>query len=373
MSNFVLGNYINSLKKLKYYSPRLLKSLWNFTLLCGLLCIFTACGAMTGEVVKITEVENPLAGLKKEDQVKAWEIKKTLGAKDDTGLKDILEKTQSFTVVEYLAKYAGPSGKSELSDYRVGGYDVLSITVYDEQDLSKDSIRVSSDGLISFPLVGRLQVGGLTTSEIEQLISKELARGEYLNNAHVSVMVTQYASSKFSVLGAVKSPGTYPIQAKELILDGLSKAGGVDSATGEMQEAMIIRTIKSDEQGERKIVINFDLQGLLKGKDQISNIPLMDKDVLYIPKENYFYIMGQVKNPGSYTFTKKDINIVEAVSMAGGFTPIASRNETRIVRNENGIEKIYEVRVDAITKGGKINQAVFVKPNDLIIVPESFF
>ena len=83
--------------------------------------------------------------------------------------------------------------------------------------------------------------------------------------------------------------------------------------------------------------------------------------------------MGQVKNPGSYTFTKKDINIVEAVSMAGGFTPIASRNETRIVRNENGIEKIYEVRVDAITKGGKINQAVFVKPNDLIIVPESFF
>ena len=117
----------------------------------------------------------------------------------------------------------------------------------------------------------------------------------------------------------------------------------------------------------------IDLSGLLKGSDQISNIFLADQDVLYIPKAEFFYIMGEVKTPGSYAFNKKDITIIEAISMAGGFTPIAARNKTRIVRIEDGREKIYDVNVDAITKSGKMIQAVHIKPNDLIVVPESFF
>lgn len=340
----------------------------------GVLLVMLACAATTGDVVKITEIKNPLEGLKREDQARIQDIKKNLQKdQEDSDLKSILEKTQTFTVAEYLAKYSALHSRDASSDYKVGGYDVLSITVYDEKDLSRDAIRVSADGLISFPLIGRIAVVGLNTSEIEKLISRELAKRDYLYDAHVSVMVIKYESSKYTVLGAVKSPGNYPLQAQERVLDGISRGGGVDAERGEKQEAMIIRTINAGKQNETRIVINIDLQGLLKGRDQISNIPLMDRDVLYIPKENYFYIMGQVKNPGSYAFTKKDINIVEAISMAGGFTPIASRNKTRIVRSESGVEKIYEVRVDAITKGGKIAQAVFVKPNDLIIVPESFF
>jgi len=337
--------------------------------------LLTACGATTGEVVKITEINNPLEGLSKEDLARAREIKESLAKKDreDAGLKDIIEKTPSYTVAQYLAKYPEMNNRSANSDYKVGGYDVLSITVYDEKDLSAESLRVAADGLISFPLIGRLKVGGLTTSEIEKLIAKKLADGEYLKDAHVSVMVTKYESSKYSVLGAVKIPGNYPLQAKEKVLDAISRAGGVDAEKGEKQEAMIIRTLNTEKNEEKKIVINLDLQGMLKGKDQISNMFLMDRDVLFIPGENYFYIMGEVKNPGSYAFSKKDVNIVEAISMAGGFSHIAARNKTRIVRNENGKEKIYEVKVDAITKGGQINQAVFIKPNDLIIVPESFF
>ncbi len=341
-------------------------------MVCGMACLLLACGA-TGDVVKITEIKNPLEGLNKEDRLKIQEIKKSLGTKeDDADLKNILEKTQTFTVAQYLAKYEANVKKMQ-TDYKVGGYDILSITVYDEKDLSNESIRVSAEGMISFPLIGRITVGGLTTSEIEKLISRELAKGDFLYDAHISVMVSKYESSKFSALGALKNPGNYPLQARETILDGISRAGGVDNEKGEKQEAMIIRTINADQSGESKISINIDLQALLKGKDQISNIQLVDKDVIYIPKENYFFIMGQVKNPGSYAFTKRDINIVEAISTAGGFTPIASRNKTRIVRSEGGVEKIYEVRVDAITAGGKIAQAVFVKPNDLIIVPESFF
>jgi len=68
-----------------------------------------------------------------------------------------------------------------------------------------------------------------------------------------------------------------------------------------------------------------------------------------------------------------EITLVEAIGMAGGFTPIASRNSTRIIRVEDGVEKIIEVRVDAIIDAGKKIHDVIIKPDDIIVVPESFF
>ena len=136
---------------------------------------------------------------------------------------------------------------------------------------------------------------------------------------------------------------------------------------------MVIRTLNTGKPDEKKIVIAFDLQGLLKGRDQNSNIFLAENDVLYIPSADFFYIIGEVKTPGSYPFTKKDITIAEAISMAGGFTRIADRNKTRVVRVEKGVEKIFEIKMDAITKSGKMTQAMGIRPNDLIIIPESFF
>ncbi|HOG16179.1 MAG TPA: polysaccharide biosynthesis/export family protein [Syntrophales bacterium] len=340
-----------------------------------MLLFLSACAGVDGDVVRVTTVEKNAAytGLKADEIAKVQEVKKSIAGKDaDEGLNSLLAKTRIYDVQEYLAKFP-ESRSAALADYKVGGYDVLSVTVYEEKDLTLESVRVSADGFITFPLIGRIHVADKTTAEIEKLISRKLADGQYLNEAHVSVMVTKYEGRKYSVLGAVKSPGPYPLQARERILDGISKAGGVDTEKGEKQDAMIIRTLNYGRDNETKIVISFDLYALLKGSDQISNLYLNDQDVVYIPKADYFYIIGQVKNPGSYAFTKRDITIVEAISIAGGFTPIAARNKTRIVRIENGTEKIYEINVDSITKGGKIIQAVAIKPNDLIVVPESFF
>jgi polysaccharide export outer membrane protein len=270
----------------------------------------------------------------------------------------------------------GPAG----GDYTVGGYDVLNITVYEEEDLTRESVRVSADGTISFPLIGRLKVDALTSSEIGKQIAQKFAEGEYLLDAHVSVMVTEYNSKQFLVLGAARNPGSYPLRANERILDGLSKAGGVRKEkegwmepVGGGNRAMLIRTQNPNTMQERKIVINIDLAGLLKGRDQISNILLANKDVLFIPAAEHFYILGEVKNPGSYTIPNKEITLVEAISIAGGFTPIASRNKTRIIRVEDGIEKVIVVRVDAITEAGKKIEDVIIRPDDVIVVPESFF
>ena len=338
-----------------------------------IICVgLSACGT-TSEVVRVTNVKSAqINGITESALVKLKEIKK---ARDnyqgfDKNLTNVIKATPSFSVVEYLAQY--PENKISIREYRVGAEDVLSVMVYEENDLSRDAVRVSGDGYISFPLIGRIVVAKLTTSEIEELIKLKLAEGQYFLDAHVSVMVKEYNSQRFLVLGAVNAPGSYSLRARERVLDAISRAAGVNLEQAS-KRAMIIRTLDAETEKERKIVINIDFNSLLTKGDQISNVCLMDKDLLYIPTAEHIYIIGQVKSPGSYTMPEGEITLVGAIGMAGGFSRIAARNKTRIIRLEDGVEKIIEVKVDAITKAGKKIQDVPIKPGDVIVVPESFF
>lgn len=341
-----------------------------------LLLLFMGCATDNGQVVTVVAVtDETLSDLKAEDLEQIEQIKKASLTKEiDQGLGNVIKSTKQFSVADYVSKHpeaAGQGGK----DYMVGGYDVLNIVVYEEEDLSRKAVRVSADGFISFPLIGRLKVAGMTTDGIGLLIARKLSHGQYLLDAHVSVLVEEYNSKKVLVLGAVNNPGSYSLRAQEKVLDGLSKAGGVEigSKGGAGKRGMIIRTENANTPQERKVVINLDLQGLLQGKDQVSNVYLADKDVLYIPNAEHFYIIGQVKSPGAYLIIDDEITLVEGISMAGGFTPIAARNSTRIIRVEDGVEKIYEIKVDAITGAGRKTRDIVILPNDVIVVPESFF
>lgn len=356
----------------KYLSARL------FAFLFASLFLVGACITTGEDVVRVTSVQGESGVLKAEERAQIEEIKKSrTESKLDPDLSAVIQETKHYSIKEYLA--TNPAvGNSEGEDYKVGGYDVLRIEVYEEKDLSRDAVRVSADGQITFPLVGRLKVDDLTTSEIESLISRKLSEGQYLLNAHVSVMVTDYKSKRYMVLGSVLTPGTQPLQAQERLMDAISKAGGVvttraGSVGAASNKAMIIRTEKPGAASERKIVINLDLHALLSGKDQVANLLLKDKDVVYVPTAEYFYIIGQVKAPGVFAIPDKEITLVEAISMAGGFTPISARNRTRIIRVEGGVEKIIQVKVDAITEAGMKIKDVVIQPNDVIVVPESFF
>ncbi|HIJ57788.1 MAG TPA: hypothetical protein HPQ03_16925 [Deltaproteobacteria bacterium] len=314
-----------------------------------------------------------LEGIGETELARIEEIKeeKRKREKADINLEHVMEGTPNYSVAEYLSLH--PDANNPMArDYRVGGYDVLSITVYEEADLSRESIRISAEGYISFPLIGRIRVDTLTTSEIENLIAEKLAAGQYLLDAHVSISVVDFKSKQFMVLGSVKEPGTYPLQAKERVLDAISRAGGIDFEQGGKQ-GVVIRTENPNTDREKKVVIQIEISDLLKGGDQLSNLLLADKDLLYVPKADFYYVIGQVKEPGKYPYQEKDITLVEAISTAGGFTQIAARNRTRIIRMENGVEKIIEVKVDTITKAGKKLHDISIHPGDVIVVPESFF
>lgn len=285
-------------------------------------------------------------------------------------------------------------------DYIIGGKDVLYITVYDEPDLSYDpnthrSLRVSSDGTISFPLLGNVKTAGLTPFELENKLEKLLSEG-YLINPHVSVIVAEYHSKEIYVLGAVRNPGVYPLLGKESILEMISKAGGIITAEHEGMAGNDIIVMRKNisaniESSQKSLITNasaifktntpidtkveyirLDLQKLLRKGDIVLNINLQDQDTLYLPMAESVFVFGQVVKPGAIKLLEKDITVIEAISMAGGFTNIASPGRTRVVRMENGMEKTIYVNVNKVVKGKKSNDLI-LKPGDIVVVPEAFF
>jgi polysaccharide export outer membrane protein len=347
----------------------------------ALLLLFAAGCGHGGDVVTVTTLNDTGdAGLNAAERKKLAQIREMSTKKQlDETISNVIESTPHYSVSEYFRKYPAKA-KSRGSDYRVGAYDVLNITVYEEADLSREALRVSGDGVISFPLISRVKVDALTTTEIEKLIARKLSGGQYLLDAHVSVMVKEYNSKHFMVLGEVNQPGSYTLQAKERIIDGISRAGGIrrsgensQQATGAGKKLMVIRTEQPGSPQEQRIVITIDLPGLLKLGSQNANLFIVDEDVLYIPPAEHFYIIGQVRKTGAYPLIEEETTLVEAITKAGGFTPVAARNRTRILRIEGGKEQIIEVKVDAITGAGKKIQDVVILPDDVIYVPESFF
>ena len=349
-----------------------MKQLTVITIGCISCIIISAC-ADNGQVLNNPSASvSGIDGLKETELTQLTEIKqKQIETDGNIGLQKLIQGADSYSAEQYLAKFT-QFHTYRIKDYIVGGYDVLDIIVYEEDDLSRKNVRISADGMITFPLIGRLQVAGMTTSDIEHLIARELEKGQFMLNAHVSVTVTEYKSKQFMVLGSVKKPGTFPLKAKETVLDAISKAGGIDFEQSGKQ-GVIVRTLFPNTPEQKKIAIHIDFETLLKGRNQTANLMLINNDLLYISQAEHFYIIGQVKNPGSYPLVKQEMTIVEAISIAGGFTQIASRNHTRIIRMEQGVEKVIEIKVDEITQSGRKIKDIQIHPGDIIVVPESFF
>jgi protein involved in polysaccharide export with SLBB domain len=86
------------------------------------------------------------------------------------------------------------------------------------------------------------------------------------------------------------------------------------------------------------------------------------------------FVMGEVQKPGSYAIpTESRMTLLEAISSAGGFTPIAAQERTRVLRNVNGVSMTYNVNVHEITQDGQKDKDMVLEPNDMIFVPQSFF
>ncbi|MBW2248658.1 MAG: SLBB domain-containing protein [Deltaproteobacteria bacterium] len=245
---------------------------------------------------------------------------------------------------------------ADAQDYVVGEGDVLKIVVYENEDLTT-TVRISGEEIILVPLIGRVDVKGLSISQIDEKIKNRLADG-YLVDPHVSIFIEEFRSKNVTVLGQINKPGLYELQEETTLLELLSKAGGVKDDAG--SHAIIKRKHQPD--GNPAKIIRVDLKRLLEEGDTTLNVTVMDQDSIYITKADLFYINGQVKKPAAYKWDP-DTTLLKAVTMAGGFTDIASRRRIKIIRKINGKE--------AVLSKARVDESIL--PDDIIVVPESFF
>jgi polysaccharide export outer membrane protein len=241
-------------------------------------------------------------------------------------------------------------------DYVVGEEDIIKITVYDHPDLTTVS-RVSGDGNITFPLIGNLRVAGQTVSQISKKIAELLSDG-YIIDPHVSIFIEEFRSKKTTLMGQVTNPGVYVLRGNTTFLELLSKAGGLTKDAGE--KAIIKR--KAQGSATNEIILKVDLKKLIRDGDTSQDVPVMDNDNIYIEKAGVFFITGEVKKPDAYRH-EEGITVMKAVSLAGGFTDKAGKGRVKIIRKLEGKEQVI----------GRANMDEPVLPDDIIIVPESFF
>ncbi len=241
-------------------------------------------------------------------------------------------------------------------DYVVGEGDVLKIVVYENDDLTT-TVRVSGENVVVVPLIGGVDVKGLSISQIADKIKTLLADG-YLVDPHVSIFIEEFRSRNVTVLGEISKPGLYELREETTVLELLSKAGGVNENAG--SQAIIKRRQHSDKNTLK--IIRIDLQRLLEEGDTSVNVTVRDQDSVFIPKADLFYINGQVHKPAAYKCSP-ETTLLKAITMAGGFTNIASRSRIKIIRNKNEKKTVlYRAKMDAS-----------IIPDDIIVVPESFF
>jgi len=253
------------------------------------------------------------------------------------------------------------------SDYRIGPKDLLDISVFGLDELTK-TVRVSEDGKISLPLVGEVEVEGITKTELEKKLG-QLLEEKYLQNPQVTVFISEYQSKRVSVLGAVRNPGPYELLGRRTLLQVISQAGGITNESG--KEIIVIREVEDGVSTSLKISIE-DL--FLKGDARL-NIPLQPDDIVNIPIDRIvnIYVFGQVRNPGALGVRKSNIpTLLQAIGQAGGFSERASKGKVLIKRiDENGKEIKMKVNVKSIIKGKR--RDIRLLENDVVIVPETVF
>jgi polysaccharide biosynthesis/export protein len=264
-----------------------------------------------------------------------------------------------------LVAESTPSAAPQVNDYIVGPQDVLTITSYDQADLS-GKFAVEADGTFTFPLIGRFKAGGLTLRATEEQLKAKLKNEGYFNNPQITVAVEQYRSQKVYVVGEVRAPGTYPITGDMRLIEALARAGStLPSASGEVVivhpsggQAANGPVLPAAADGDN--VVRVDLQELQNGVIT-SNTALRDGDTIFVPRAESIYVFGQVKNPGAYALQQRTTTVLQALSLAGGVTDRGSTSRIRIVRIVDGQKKEIKVTLGDIIRAG-----------DTIIVSERF-
>ncbi|MBS0014366.1 MAG: SLBB domain-containing protein [Desulfobacterales bacterium] len=260
--------------------------------------------------------------------------------------------------------FAGANLSPSRSDYLLGPGDLLEVKIFEAEKLNA-TVRLSSRGAASLPLLGEVNLQGKTAAEAETWIENKY-RETYIKNPHVSIFVKEHYSQRVTVVGEVKNPGTYDYPSKQRLLDAIALAGGLTEKAG---HTIQVRRLDSMSHGSQQTFL-VNLKELInEGKTEL-NISINGGDVIFVPEAGSFFVDGAVRRPGKYAITDV-LSVNEAILAAGGLAPYANDEQLVLLRKtDTGEREKLQVQLD---ENGRAPEKINVRDGDMILVDSSFW
>ena len=249
---------------------------------------------------------------------------------------------------------AAPAAAAK-TEYPLGAGDAIRIQVFQNPDLTIET-RVSENGSISYPLVGSVEVGGLSLAAAEKKIADALQKGGFIQKPQVNIVLVQIRGNQVSVLGQVNRPGRFPLEtATTRLSDMIATAGG---ATGVGDDVAVVVGTRNGKLFRKQI----DIPSIYLEEKLQDDIVLQGGDSIYVHRAPVFYIYGEAQRPGSFRI-ERGMTIMQALATGGGPTGRGSEKRLRLHRKaaDGSIIQTAPQLTDT------------VQPNDVIYVNESLF
>jgi polysaccharide export outer membrane protein len=274
--------------------------------------------------------------------------------------------------VEPLPAKPAPPG------YVLGANDQISVDVVELPEFNSKSYRVDPDGTVSLPLLGRVQAAGLTLSQFETQVQKQLER--QVRHPHLVTNLVETRSQGVSVIGAVNTPGVQQLQGAHTLFDVLAGAGGLKPEAGDVITVTrqggqppldLPGAVRDPVSGRTTAAVK--IKDLVDKRDPHVNFTVAPHDEISVPKAQVVYVIGNVQKAGGFTISEgREVSALEALSLAQGLAPNASASHARILRrNANGGIDRQEIAVDLKKILDGKTKDVALLPDDILFIPDN--
>jgi polysaccharide export outer membrane protein len=250
--------------------------------------------------------------------------------------------------------------------YRIGANDLLDIRVFEVPELNVER-RVDEAGTISLPLIGEVEVGGLTAAAAAEHL-ESLLEARYVQRASVEIQVREFRSRPITIIGAVRQPGPLQFPGRVTLLEAVAAAGGLVEGHG--STIYVLRRADNGLSDQVGIPVN----DLLVRADPRANIPIFANDLINVPAAVAvtIYCVGEVGSPGALAFDGGErVTLLAAIARAGGLTDRASKKILIKRRSRSGEEIELTADYRRVVSGKDPDPEL--EEGDVIVVQESFF
>jgi polysaccharide export outer membrane protein len=240
----------------------------------------------------------------------------------------------------------------------LGSGDLLAVSVAGAPEYHYE-VRISPTGTASLPMLGNVLLAGLSTTQAENVIAKQLQEKGFFNDPQVAVFVKEYATVGISVLGEVQKPGIYPLMGSRTLLDAISAAGGTTPKAGKS----VTITHRDELDSPRTILLSSD-----KGHT-MTNVSVHPGDTVEVSKAGMVYVIGAVKEPTGIILDNPHFTVLQAIAMAHGTNPTASLKSTKLIRKASTNPQEVPIPLDTILSAKSPD--LELQPDDIVFVPNS--